>query len=115
VFNTYVIEILPYGLRAKGSIWASFVVLVAVFFNQYVNSIALDAIGWKYYIFYCCFLVFELVVVYKYLVETRYTPIEEIAKLFDGNKADVVELTKAQSEKHNMEIGEVTEHEIVNQ
>ena len=100
---------MPYGLRAKASIWASFVILVAVFFNQYINGIALDAIHWKYYIVYCCFLVVEVFVVWRYVVETRYTPMEEIAKYFDGESADVVELTLAQKKGSEMEDGVVTE------
>ncbi|KAJ5974331.1 hypothetical protein N7481_011541 [Penicillium waksmanii] len=103
ILSAYQIEILPYGLRAKGSVIASFVILVAVFFNQYINSLALDAIGWKYYLFYCSFLGFEVSVVWKYIVETRYTPMEEVAKYFVGDRADVVELTIAQKEKDDME------------
>lgn len=107
---------MPYGLRAKASIWSSFVILVAVFFNQYINAIALDAIQWKYYLCYCCFLVLEVFVVWRYVIETRYTPMEEIARYFDGDSADVVELTIAQRQKGEMEEGvvrEVTHEEVV--
>jgi len=60
----YTVEILPYHIRAKGMtiVWLS--VDIALFFNQYVNPIALGKISWKYYIFYCVWLAFELVVVY---------------------------------------------------
>lgn len=60
-----------------------------VFFNQYINPIALDAIQWKYYIFYCVWLGVELAVVWFFYVETRNTPLEEIAKYFDGENAMV--------------------------
>ena len=53
--------------------------------NQYVNPIALDHIHWKYYIVYDVWLAVELVVVYFFYIETRYTPLEEIAKHFDGD------------------------------
>ena len=33
---------------------------LALFFNQYVNPIALNNIGWKYYIVYCVWLACEL-------------------------------------------------------
>lgn len=80
---------------------------MALFFNNYVNPVALDAINWKYYIVFCCWLSFEFVVVYfvsrplirrsnpstnrriKLFVETRYTPLEEIAKYFDGDEARI--------------------------
>jgi hypothetical protein len=68
----YTTEILPYGLRAKGFTWLNFCVTAALYFNQYVNAIALDALAWKYYIFYCVFLAFECFIIYFFLVETRY-------------------------------------------
>ena len=47
---SYTLEILPFHLRAKGFNIFSFVISVALIFNQYVNPIALDALGWKYYV-----------------------------------------------------------------
>lgn len=96
----YTTEILPYGLRAKGFTWLNFCVCLALFFNQYVNGIALDALYWRYYIFYCVFLAFEVGIIYFFLVETRYTPMEEIAKYFDGDSvADVGELANAEAKE----------------
>jgi hypothetical protein len=46
----YTIEILPFALRAKGFNIFNFVISVALIFNQYVNPIALGALGWKYYV-----------------------------------------------------------------
>lgn len=71
---SYTTEILPYGLRAKGFTWLNFCVTAALFFNQYINAIALEALAWKYYICYCVFLVFEVFIIYFFIVETRYTP-----------------------------------------
>lgn len=39
-------------------------VQIALVFNQYVNPIGLENLGWKYYIFYCVWIAIELVVVY---------------------------------------------------
>ncbi|KIX03380.1 uncharacterized protein Z518_06932 [Rhinocladiella mackenziei CBS 650.93] len=83
----YTVEILPYKIRAKGLTVMFLMVDAALFFNQYVNPIALDHINWKYYIFYCVWLAIELAVVYFFYVETRNTPLEEIAKHFDGDDA----------------------------
>ena len=47
---SYTVEILPFNLRAKGLCLFNFVVSLALIFNQYVNPIALDALGWKYYV-----------------------------------------------------------------
>lgn len=60
---------------------------LALFFNSYVNPIALLAIGWKYCIVYVCWLAFEFAVVWKFYIETRNTPLEEIVRHFDGEGA----------------------------
>jgi len=60
---------------------------LALFFNTYVNPVALNKLGWKYYIVYDCWLAFELMVVYFFYIETRNTPLEEIVKYFDGEEA----------------------------
>lgn len=60
---------------------------LALFFNNYVNPIGLEHIHWKYYIVYDCWLFVELVIVYFLFVETRNTPLEEIARHFDGDEA----------------------------
>ncbi|EOD45692.1 putative hexose transporter protein [Neofusicoccum parvum UCRNP2] len=85
----YAVEILPYNIRAKGMCIVWFTVDAALFINTYVNPVALDAIGWKYYIVYCIWLGIECAVVYFFYIETRNTPLEEIAKHFDGDAAIV--------------------------
>lgn len=85
----YSVEILPYNIRAKGMTVVFLMVDIALFFNQYINPIALDHIHWKYYIVYCCWLAVELAVVWKFYIETKNTPLEEIAKHFDGEAAVV--------------------------
>ena len=67
----YTAEILPYNIRAKGLTIVFLSVDIALFFNQFINPIALKAIGWKYYIVYTCWLAVELFVVYMLYVETR--------------------------------------------
>ncbi|KAJ5618983.1 hypothetical protein N7510_002967 [Penicillium lagena] len=84
---SYSSEILPYHLRAKGLTLMFFCVDLSLWFNQYVNPIAIEAIQWKYYIVYCVFLVFEIAIVYFFFVETKETPLEEIVKIFDGEQA----------------------------
>lgn len=71
----YTVEILPYNIRAKGMTIMFLCVDLALFFNQYVNPIALDNLKWKYYIFYCVWLGVELAVVYFFYIETRNTPL----------------------------------------
>ena len=81
---SYTVEILPFQLRAKGFNIFNFVISLALIFNQYVNPIALAALGWKYYLVYVCWIAAEAVFLYIYLVETKNRTLEETAVLFDG-------------------------------
>jgi sugar porter (SP) family MFS transporter len=83
----YAVEILPFKLRAKGLTLMFLAVDLALFFNTYVNPVALAKLGWKYYIVYDCWLAFEFFIVYTFYIETRNTPLEEIVKFFDGSDA----------------------------
>jgi hypothetical protein len=47
------------------------VIAFAIAFNQFVNPWALQAIGWWYYLVYVGFLLFELVFVWRYIIETK--------------------------------------------
>ncbi|KAF9499272.1 hexose transporter [Pleurotus eryngii] len=84
---SYTVEILPFALRAKGFTVFNFAISLSLIFNQYVNPVALDAIQWKYYIVYCCWLAFELVFLYFFIIETKNRSLEETAALFDGEEA----------------------------
>ncbi|KAJ5812454.1 hexose transporter protein [Penicillium riverlandense] len=63
----YPVEILPYELRAKG-LQLTFFGISSNVVNQYVNPVGIQNAGWKFYI---------------------GVPLEEIAKLFDGEDAKV--------------------------
>ncbi|KAG8725559.1 hypothetical protein FRC09_011286 [Ceratobasidium sp. 395] len=84
---SYSVEILPFFLRAKGLAMVYFSVTVALIFNQYTNPIALEVLKYKYYLIYTIFLVFELIFVYFFAVETKGRSLEETAALFDGEAA----------------------------
>jgi len=80
----YCIEIMPFRMRAKGFAAMSFTITLALIFNQYVNPVALERIGWKYYLFYVAWLAVELVFIFMYLWETKGRTLEQTAALFDG-------------------------------
>ena len=61
---TYPAEIWPYKIRARGMSVFYASTSIATFFNIFVNPIALDAIGWKYYIVFAVILVLNLLVCY---------------------------------------------------
>lgn len=59
---------------------------------------------------YCVFLLFEVFIIYFFIVETRYTPMEEIIKFFDGPSAvDVAEIANAEMKEGKLEHVETVE------
>jgi hypothetical protein len=84
---TYVVEILPFNLRARGLVLYNLFVACALIFNQYANPIGVTNSGWKYYITYDVWLAFEAVVVYFLFVETGNLSLEETALVLDGPEA----------------------------
>jgi sugar porter (SP) family MFS transporter len=83
----YTVEILPYQIRAKGFTVFNFAISLSLIFNQYVNPVALDSIGWKYYIVYVIWLAFEGIFMYFFVIETKNRTLEETAAIFDGDEA----------------------------
>jgi hypothetical protein len=87
---TYLVELFPYTVRSRGITIFQYWGRVAGFFNTFVNPIGLKNIGWKYYISYVCWLAFEIVFVYFLFPETSGKSLEELAFLFETDKADTV-------------------------
>lgn len=83
----YVTEVLPTHLRAKGTNIMQIAATCAILFNGYANPVAMDSISWKYYIVYCCVIAIEIVLVYFGFPETKGRSLEEVALIFDGDKA----------------------------
>lgn len=81
---TYMVEIFPFQQRAQGIAVEQMTVRFAVFFNTYVNPIALDAIGWKYYIVYCVWILVEIATVYFIFPETKGRSLEELSFMFES-------------------------------
>lgn len=77
------VEIFPYQQRAQGIAVEQMTVRFAVFFNTYVNPIALDSIGWKYYIVYCVWIIVEIATVYFIFPETKGHSLEELSFMFE--------------------------------
>lgn len=98
----YPAEILPYSIRSKGLsvdfalVYSSLVVL------SFVTPIALDAIGWRYYIVFCCVLAVSVVVNWFLLPETKGRSLEEISELFEGPDVD-----SAAGRESKLEVGDV--------
>lgn len=102
--DTDATEINPYALRSKALGIYVTTQGVALSFNQYVNPIALKAIGeycpsgcrvpsadmrkaWKYYFVFSGIQIFLIVFAYFFFVETKGYTIEEVSLLYDGHDA----------------------------
>ncbi|KAL2851503.1 general substrate transporter [Aspergillus pseudoustus] len=84
----YPCEIWQYNLRAKGLALGMNSSRLALFFNTFVNPIILDAIAWRYYIVYCVILVIITITIWFWYPETNGYTLEEMAVIFDGERAD---------------------------
>lgn len=89
---SYTAEIWPYQLRARGLALLNLATQLAVFFNIFVNPIALAAIGWKYYIVFVAVLFVIIITIYFFYPETKGHSLEEMAVIFDGENAAVTGL-----------------------
>jgi sugar porter (SP) family MFS transporter len=99
---SYTVEILPFAIRAKGFTVFNFSISLSLIFNQYINPIALDHIGWKYYIVYVCWLAFEGVFLYFFVIETKNRTLEETAAIFDGEEVTEQIANTAQAKAENV-------------
>lgn len=101
----YPTEIFPYSVRSKGvtvdllSVYSSLIILA------FVNPIALNRIGWRYYIFFCCFDLLVLVVTWFCFPETKGHSLEEIAQVLDGPQKSVDSEKTVKSEVEHEEYG----------
>jgi MFS family permease len=89
LLSTYTTEILPYKLRAKGLTLSWLILSLCNIFNQYVNPIGLEKAGWKFYFLYLGIIAIEIPLIYFYYPETKGLPLEEVARVFEGNDAAV--------------------------
>ncbi|KAB8273864.1 general substrate transporter [Aspergillus minisclerotigenes] len=84
LLTAYPCEIWPFRLRARGLTVTWVASICAIFFNTFVNPIALDAIEWKYYIVFIAVLLIFGITAYFFYPETKGYPLEQIAAIFDG-------------------------------
>ncbi|KAJ6526595.1 general substrate transporter [Mycena vulgaris] len=81
---TYLMELFPFHVRAKGIVLHAAFSRTSVFVGQIVNPIGLHNAGWKYYITYCVILSVQIVFIYFMFPETAHRTLEELAFLFEG-------------------------------
>ncbi|KAH8896058.1 general substrate transporter [Thozetella sp. PMI_491] len=84
VLPTYITEIMPFTLRAKGYTVEQLFTYGAGLFNGFANPIAMEALGWKYYIVWVIMLFVWFIIVWLFFPETSGRTLEEVAQVFDG-------------------------------
>ncbi|KAJ4188481.1 hypothetical protein NW755_006643 [Fusarium falciforme] len=85
----YPTEILPFRLRAMGLSVLLFANKAALFFNQFVNPVGMDDLGWKYYLVYVVWLLVEVLVFWFFYPETKGFTLEKVQEVFgDGVDLD---------------------------
>ena len=113
IVPSYTAEIAPYDLRAKAFVITGFGDALANLFSGYTNPIALAAIGWKYYIVWCCVLISNFLIIYFFYPETKSLSLEEVAQMFDGSAAKrkvVDEEVTDGNAKQNVNVSETSKH-----
>jgi MFS family permease len=86
----YPSEILPYRLRAMGMSVVVFANKTALMFNQFVNPIGMDSLGWKFYLVYVVWILVEVLFMYFVYPETHGYSLESLAEIFDGPSIDTL-------------------------
>ncbi|KAJ7160722.1 hypothetical protein C8R46DRAFT_1000572 [Mycena filopes] len=85
---TYVMELFPFHIRAKGIVTFSWFSRLAVFFGQFVNPVGLQHAGWKYYISYCVSVALQIAFIYFVFPETSNLTLEELAFLYEDKEQE---------------------------
>jgi H+/Cl- antiporter ClcA len=87
-------------LRSRGLVVTLTTSVIAIFFNTFVNPVALERIGWKYYFVFIVMLILLGITVYFFYPETRGHTLEQMAVIFDGqaeipSPAEMVQRSKS--------------------
>ncbi|KEZ45573.1 hypothetical protein SAPIO_CDS1910 [Scedosporium apiospermum] len=103
LLQAYTVEIFPYTLRSRGLSAMYITTFIGLIVGNQVNPIAMKAIGWKYYIVFCCLLAVLVVIVWFLFPETKGHTLEEIREVFEGK------LNASQDKLGSAETGEANE------
>ncbi|KAJ9107164.1 hypothetical protein QFC19_002824 [Naganishia cerealis] len=87
VLYSYPAEVQTYAMRTKGLlVWNTLSQCMGAYVT-WVDAIALDKIGYKYYGVYMPLVAIQWVLAYKYMLEVKGLTLEEIHLVFDGPEA----------------------------
>ncbi|KAI1812546.1 general substrate transporter [Poronia punctata] len=103
---TFLVEIFPYAMRARGITVFQFFGKASQFFGTNVNPVGLDpdtGIGWRFLIVYCIWIAIEGVLIYFIWPETSGHTLEELAFLFEDDERAQTAAKAAEQEVHHEE------------
>lgn len=106
-------EVLSYEIRAVGMAMYTFTTKLCGLFVSMVIPFGLNAIGYQFYFVNACFDIMLIVFVVLVWVETRELSLEEVDKLFDGEKRDKVLHSVSQCMKGDTELESINTESVV--
>lgn len=86
--SAYTVEIFPYTLRSRGVSVMYLATFAGLITGSQTSPIAMQNIGWRYYIFFCCLLAVIFAIIWFTFPETKGHTLEEISEVFEGKAAD---------------------------
>ncbi|WVO17757.1 hypothetical protein L204_105455 [Cryptococcus depauperatus] len=86
ILYSYPAEVQTFSMRSKGLLVWNTITQLEGAYTTWVDAIALESIGYKYYIVYMPLIVTQWLIAYFYMVETRGYTLEEIAQAFDSKE-----------------------------
>ncbi|KAI0466758.1 general substrate transporter [Xylaria cf. heliscus] len=115
---TFLVELFPYAMRARGITVFQFFGKAAQFFGTNVNPVGLDpvkGIGWKFLIVYSVWILIEGILVYFLWPETSGRTLEELAFLFEDDERVRKAAKAVENEIHHDSVSDekVTPKEVV--
>jgi len=97
----YPAEVLSYQARAKGLAFLNICSQVSGLINTFGLPVALEKIGWKVYVIFMVWDVFEWIVIYFFVVETKGLTLEEINEIFEQPSPRVYSEQLQREAKHS--------------
>ncbi|RSL53509.1 hypothetical protein CEP54_010357 [Fusarium duplospermum] len=82
--QAYTIEIFHFLTRSRGLTTELTSSCIGLITAQLINPVGLAAIGWRYYIVFCCVLAGLSTLIYFVFPETKGRTLEQITEIFDG-------------------------------
>ena len=91
----YILESLHFQVRAKAFGVVAFFYIPIGFYNDFVTTIALSNIEWRYYFVFITWNIFVVVAVYFLFVETSGRTLEELTDIFRSQYPVKTSLSKS--------------------